>query len=167
MKKKIIYLLLTVGAGTMYAQNSYYIEKTSFSTPIQYNDYLTELIDLVDDQWTIAIEDSIMESALSNSKKMNDMSDKVLKTLDKIQPYDGEVDFKKSAKAYVEHMFRISKKELPEFIRLIRDPDKFTPAMEKRAEELIPILDGKREILFQGVERSQQAFSRKYGFTVK
>jgi hypothetical protein len=166
MKRIIFCFLLFMAAGMLNAQNSYYIEKTSLPYAADYNDYIVDMIDLVDQQWTLAIEDSVMESALASSKLMNDISGYILKTLAKLEGFNGDVDFKKSAINYITHMNKISKKELPEFIKIIRKPGSLTVAGEKRAEALIPILDDKREILFKGVEVAQNAFAKKNGITI-
>ncbi len=167
--KKIIVLTIAFIATQLVsnAQNNTYTEKTSCSTPIEYNDYLVDMINLLDKVWTRALEEKELSAAMKVNTELKTLSGKMQKSLKKLQGFGGESAFKTAAINYVNHMNSVSKKELPAFLKILRTKGDFTTAMEKKAESYIPVLDGRREKLFAEFEAVQEKFAKEYGFTIE
>ena len=109
--KNILLLIpvLFVSANAFLQSNGVYVEKTSCTTAIEYNDYIVDLVQLIDDAWDKAIGESDLKKALDASTKLKTLSGQVTKSLKKLVGFDGETDFKQSTSDYVSHMSSISK----------------------------------------------------------
>jgi len=169
MKKIILFTLTTLITSALFAQsksNGYFVEKKTFSKPIEYNDYIADLITLVDNAWDKSIDAGDAKTAMSWNKELKTVTTKVLASFKKMEGYEGEISFKASAIDYVTHMNNISKKELPAFLKLIHSKKEITPDQEKKAEALLPMLDDRRESLFASMEVAQQNFANKHNFTI-
>jgi hypothetical protein len=167
--KKIVLLFLPaiwLASGAVAQSNGLYVEKKSCTTPIEYNNYLIDLLDMVDALWTKAIEGPDLKSTLQSTADLKKVSGKILQSLKKLEAYGGDVNFKASAIDYVTHLNKISKKELPTFLKLIHAKGGLTPENEKKAEALIPILDDQRETKFAAIERFQEDFATQHNFTI-
>jgi hypothetical protein len=145
------------------AQKLTYVEKDSFPDAIAYNDYIVDMMDIIDEGWTLAIEEEASYRALEYADSLKTRSGRIIASLQKLKGYEGETKFRQAALDYAIHMNTISKKELPDFIRLIRIGE-LTESKRKEATALLPILDNKREKLFALIEKAQAAFAKKYHF---
>ncbi len=170
MSNKIIVIATVLIGFHIYSNaqsNGLYIEKVNCTNAIEYNDYLVELINMTDKVWTSSLEQSDLKLSMKVNNELKSLTGKILKSLKKLQGYGGESSFKGAAVTYITHMNSVSKKELPTFLKLIRAKGGMTPENEKKAEALIPILDGKREKLFAEFESIQMIFATEHGFTIE
>lgn len=169
MKKIIILSVLFVGFQiTNSAQsNGLFVEKTTFSSAIEYNNYFVDLVNAVDKAWTKSLEVEDLKGALKASKDLKTLSGAMVKSLKKTQGFGGETNFKNAAMNYIGHMNKVSSKELPAFLKILRGKGEFTDEKAKKAEVYIPILDGRREQLFTEFENIQTRFAQEYGFTIE
>jgi hypothetical protein len=158
--------LIAFNVQTQAQSNGIYVEKTSCTNAIEYNDYLVDLMNMVDQVWTKSLEQSDLQSSLKVNNELKSLSGKMLKSLKKLEGYGGESAFKNATVTYITHMNNVSKKELPTFLKLIRAKNGLTAENEKKAEALIPILDGRRERLFSEFENVQAVFAAEHGFTI-
>jgi hypothetical protein len=168
--KKIIFTIVAIVAFNLSSQaqsNGLYVEKTSCSNAIEYNDYLVDLINMVDKVWTRSLEQADLPSSMKVSNELKSLSGKMLKSLKKLEGFGGESVFKGAAITYITHMNNVSKKELPTFLKLVKAKGGLTAKNEKAAEDLIPILDDKREKLFAEFESVQSSFAKEHGFTIE
>jgi len=168
--KKIIFLttlFITFQLNSYTQSNGLFVEKTSFSTAVEYNNYLVDLVNTVDKAWSKTLEVDDLAGSIKEAKNLKTLTDAVLKSLKKTPGYGGEVNFKNATVNYASHMNKVSKKELPAFLKILRGKGEFTAEKAKKAEVYIPILDGKREQLFAEFENIQTQFAKEYGFTIE
>lgn len=163
MKKYFILSVFLFLGTCLFAQKLTYTERDQFPDAIAYNDYIVDMMDIIEEGWTLAIEEETSYRALEYADSLKTRSERIIASLKKLQGYDGETKFKQAALDYAIHMNNISKKELPDFIRLIRIGE-LTESKRKEAKLLLPILDTKREKLFALIEKAQNAFAKKYHF---
>lgn len=142
-----------------------YEERSNFTEPSDYHNYIVDMVDIIDHYWTLAIEAEMKETALAYTDTLRMRTDKILGSLKKLGPFKGYDTMRMRATDYAVHMNNISKKELVEFINIIRAEEMNTQS-EKRAESLIPILDDKREALFARIEEEQKVMGQKFGFSI-
>lgn len=162
----IIYLLF-ISNNSFSQSNGSYEEKKVCLDAIEYNDYIVDLILLTSDSWSKAIDAADLSAAMKANKDLKAISGKIIKSLQILQSFEGDVNFKKSAINYVSHLNKISKKELPKFFKLIYGKGTLTPEREKQAEALIPLLDERREYLFNQIESAQAAFAAQHNFAIE
>lgn len=160
-------ILINKNSEIFSQRNGLYGERTSCINAIEYNDYIVSLVVLIDATWNKAMDETDLKKALTASNEMKNISGAVIKSLKKLEGYDGETDFKLAASNYATHMNNISKKELPKFLKLIRAKDEIILANAKQAQTLSPILDDKRESLFSLIQSTQNAFALKHDFTIE
>jgi hypothetical protein len=168
--KKIIIATIALIAFNLQSKaqsNGLYVEKKSCTTAIEYNDYLVDMMNMVDQVWTKSLEQADLKSSMTVNNELKTLSGKMLVSLKKLEGFGGETAFKNAAVTYITHMNNVSKKELPAFLKLIRAKGGLTTENEKKAEAYIPILDGKRERLFAEFENIQDAFATQHGFTIQ
>jgi len=146
--------------------NIEYPEEIHIDTAFKYNDYIVDRVDIIVELWDLAIDEESLPYALIWSKKLSIYSDKVISTLENLDNHEDDYGFKVSALKYIKYMSSISKNELPEFINIIRS-DKTSIEAEKRADELIPILDYTRDSLFNEMELKQYQFADSANIDIK
>lgn len=168
MKNLIVLIpILFIHGGLFSQSNGIYVEKTTCTNAIEYNDYIINMIDLIDDAWSTVLDDKELKKANTDIKYLRTLTDKILKSFKKLEGYQSEADFKNSAVNYTTHMNKVSKKELPEFMKIITTDAILTEKGATRSEELIPILDGVREDLFALIEKKQEVFAAKNNFKIE
>jgi hypothetical protein len=168
MKKIILFILpfLWLTSGAMAQSNGLYVEKKSCTTAIEYNNYLIDLLDMADALWTKSIDGPDLKTTLKANADLKKVTGKIIQSLKKLEAFGGDVNFKASSIDYITHLNKISKKELPAFLKLIHAKGGLTPENEKKAEALIPILDDQRETKFAAIERFQEDFAAQHNFTI-
>lgn len=169
MKKFILIALplLFISTQVVAQSNGVYVEKKSCTSAVEYNDYIVDLVLLVGKSWSKAIDGSDLATTMKASSELKSITGKVMKSLGKLEGFNGDINFKSSAIDYVTYMNKISKKELPAFLKLIHGKGEFTADKEKKAEALIPALDDRREALFASIESAQADFATKNDFTIE
>ena len=159
MKK--VSIVLAVVAVTFLVSCGAKDKRLKFTDAVKYNDYIVDIIDGVDEAWTTSIEEEDKQKALAWSDSLANRSKTGLAKLNNLQPFKKDSTFRDAGIKYITHMNNVANKELKEFINIIR-ADEMTVESEKRAEELIPILDDQREKLFDETEKVQNAFADKF-----
>lgn len=146
--------------------SSFYVEVNKFDSALYYNDYIVDMVDRADYLWTRSIEEEWMPLALAWTDSLKMVSEKMIRSLNNLQPFFPNEPFRLSALDYLKHFSRIASNELPEFIKIIR-ADEMNADQEARANELIPILDNIREALFDSVEVKQYQFADVTGIEIQ
>lgn len=166
MKKvSIILTLAVVGFVTSCGLMGPKDKRLKFTEPVKYNDYIVDIIDDVDKAWSTAIDEEDKDRALAWSDTLANRSKTGLAKLNNLQPFKKDSSFRDAGIAYLTHMNNVANNELKEFINIIR-ADEMTISGEQRAEDLIPMLDGKREDLFSQTEKTQSAFADKFHIVI-
>ncbi len=136
-------------------------KRKKFDKAADYNDYIIDIVDGVDEAWSTSIEEEDKDKAFAWSDSLANRSKAGLTKLTNLQPFKKDSTFRDASTKYITHMSNISNKELKEFLTLIHG-EEFTLESEQKAEALLPILDDQREKLFEDIKTTQKAFAAKF-----
>lgn len=139
-------------------------KRLKFTDAVKYNDYIVDIIDDVDEAWSASLEEEDMDKSLAWADTLANRSKNGLAKLNNLQPFKKDSAFRDAGKTYLTHMNGVANNELKEFLKITHS--EITVESEQRAEDLIPILDGKRETLFAETEKTQNAFADKFHIVI-
>ncbi len=162
IKRILLVVLMAIAGSTGFSQN----EKLSFSSAIDYNDYLVDRINEVDQAYVEALEvGGSKEQCFAKIDSLNKISTRNLKQLKLLIAFNGEKNFVKSTTAFITYMNKISKKNLYDFEKLVFS-DNLTAGMSKKMMSIATKLDADYDKYFSKIEVAQKAFAEKSGFSI-
>ncbi len=142
------------------------VKTDDFSSAQAYQENIASLAQSVTDLWNSTIDANELQKALDNNAQLLKMTEEVIKSLEKTGPYMEDDQLRKIALNYVYFMNKISKSELPEFLGMTMK-ENVSDAENERIVQLLPILDDERTKLYDLIGVEQDAFAKKFNFTIQ
>lgn len=161
MKNAVFLILFILTHLTCFGQ------KKTFSSAIDYNDYVVDCINEVDQAYINALTvGSGKESCVAWTDSITQISIRNMARLKLVEPYNKEKKFIGSANSFIKYINKISKSSMVTFQKLLF-ADVLTDAMGKKMDAIAKKLDADYGKLFDIIEAEQKVFSTTYGFTIE
>lgn len=140
--------------------------RKSFSDVVEYNDYIIDQVNEVDQHYSDALNNSTSEEeGLKACDSLFAVSNRALVRLQDLQPYKNDSTLCESAKGFVNHFSMISKRELPQFFARIFNTNR-TEADQAEIDHRAAFLDQHYEAEMDHFNLVQKALSTKFNFQI-
>lgn len=140
--------------------------RKSFDDATKYNDYIIDQINELDKMYVTTMDITKgKEFCLAQCDSLTKKAEATIKALNDIQPYEGDSTFAMAAKKFCSYMGGAGKKELPDFINFVMDPN-LTPEDEPKISEQADKIDKNYEVQMNNVETVQKALAKKFNFII-
>ncbi len=168
MKKvSIILTLAVVGLVTSCGLMGPKDKRLKFNDPIQYNDYIIDIINDLDGEYSDIMEEEDEDASKVLVDSFAAHTTQSVAKLKNLQPFKKDSTFRDAAAEFVGHLDKISHKELPEFMAIIFSDDILSEKSQSRLDELMPILSDQRIKLFDNTVKVQKAFAVKHKYKIE
>ncbi len=173
MKFRLAFCLALVGAIAVSCKMNN-DKRKSFSDVVEYNDYLIDHIDEINEIYMLALDTSLsFEEALIISDSLVVVCEQTTDDIKGIQPFEGDSSLAMQALEYTQFMKLNGKKHLKDFLKLEQKYIESADLSEEesnllfnQAEEMIQKMDKIRDKELEKVDLVQEKFARKYNMTV-
>lgn len=155
--------------------NSFYLsaqdnaDSTEFKTAIEYNNYI------IDEQIKVTDAMNILAKAI-NANSVNDFdkyykiqldqAQSSLASIKKLGTYNGNGEFRNEAVKLFAFYYKITKKKINIFIKILKKQDRITARDQKRINRINDKIAVKEEALDAAFVLAQQKFAKENNFTI-
>lgn len=140
--------------------------RQSFDDPTKYNDFVVDALNELDQTYASTLDvNQGEEKCLALCDTLVQKAEATMQKLNSIQPYEGDSSFTMAAKDFASYMGEIGKKDLPDFVKKVFNPEMSETdkaEIDKRAADL----DKTYEAKMNQIDAVQKALSKKFNYII-
>jgi hypothetical protein len=140
--------------------------RQSFDDPTKYNDFVVDALNELDLTYASTLDvNQGEEKCLALCDTLVEKAEATMLKLNSIQPYEGDSSLTMAAKDFTTYMGEIGKKDLPDFIKKVFNPE-MTEADKTQIDQRATDLDKTYEVKMNQIDAVQKALSKKFNFII-